>query len=133
LLHTKIDISFDWKKQWAYGKANLVLKPHFYETDSLQLDAKGFDLKEVALVKNGSTEKLQYTYDDKIINIELDKTYNRDEQYEIFIDYIAKPNELEVGGSAAITEDRGLYFINPLEEEERTHQPGNVDYSRGRF
>jgi len=118
LLHTKIDIRFDWKKQWAYGKANLTLKPYFYPTQSLQLDAKGFELKEIALIKsNGKTEKLNYEYDEKIIYIELDKSYTKEEQYEIFIDYIAKPNDLELGGSAAISGDKGLYFINPLEEE----------------
>ena len=30
-------------KEW------LTLKPHFYPTDSLSLDAKGMEIKEVAL------------------------------------------------------------------------------------
>ena len=44
LIHTKIEISFDWEKQWAHGKATLKLKPWFYDADTLRLDAKGFDL-----------------------------------------------------------------------------------------
>ena len=34
-----------------YGKAWITLKPHFYPTDSLSLDAKGMDINEVAIVK----------------------------------------------------------------------------------
>lgn len=117
LLHTKIEISFDWEKQWAYGKATLSFKPFFYKTNMLALDAKGFQLNEIALIENDKKTPLNYEYDDEIINIELNKTYTKEETYEIFIDYIAKPNELKNGGSKAITDDRGLYFINPLEEE----------------
>jgi aminopeptidase N len=31
----------------------------------------------------------------------------------VVIGYVAKPDERETGGSAAITSDKGLYFINP--------------------
>jgi len=116
-MHTKIEISFDWAKQWAYGKATLSFKPFFYETNILELDAKGFELIEIALVENEKQTPLNYEYNNEIITIELDKIYTKEETYEIFIDYIAKPNELKSGGSKAITDDRGLYFINPLEEE----------------
>ena len=37
-----------------YGKAWITLHPHFYPTDSLTLDAKGMDIKEVALVKEAT-------------------------------------------------------------------------------
>ena len=40
LVHTKLDVKFDWQKQYLYGKAWITLKPHFYATDSLTLDAK---------------------------------------------------------------------------------------------
>ncbi len=33
------------------GKAWITLKPHFYATDSLALDAKGMEIKKVAIVK----------------------------------------------------------------------------------
>lgn len=117
LLHTKIEISFDWAKQWAFGKATLSFKPFFYETNVLALDAKGFTLNEIALVKDGKQKPLNYEYDNEIITIELDKTYTKNDTYDIFIDYIAKPNELISKGSKAITDARGLYFINPLKEE----------------
>src|SRR5438552_2022375 len=40
IVHTRLDVKFDWQKQYLYGKEWLTLKPHFYSTDSLTLDAK---------------------------------------------------------------------------------------------
>lgn len=118
LLHTKLEIAFDWEKQQLKGKATLSLKPYFYPTDSLTLDAKGYDLHEVALVSATGKKNLNYNYDGLKLRIKLDKTYLRNEEYHVFIDYTAKPEELETHGSKAITSDKGLYFINPLGKEE---------------
>src|SRR3982751_719047 len=49
LVHTKLDVRFDYDKSYLYGKAWITLKPHFYSTDSLYLDAKGMDINKVAL------------------------------------------------------------------------------------
>lgn len=117
LLHTKLEVSFDWQKQYLNGKATLTFKPYFYPTNVLTLDAKGFDLHKVQLVTNTGNKDLTYEYDGKQIVINLDKTYSRTEKYTVWVDYTAKPNELEAGGSAAITSDKGLYFINPLGED----------------
>jgi aminopeptidase N len=116
LVHTKLDVKFDYDKQWLYGKAWITLHPHFYPTDSLLLDAKGMDIKEIALVKGNSTAALQYKYDSMNLNISLDKIYKPTENYTIYISYVSKPNELKVKGSEAITDAKGLYFINPKGE-----------------
>src|ERR1017187_9691126 len=47
LVHTKLEVKFDWEKQQLNGKATITLHPHFYPTDSLTLDAKGMDIHEV--------------------------------------------------------------------------------------
>ena len=47
LVHTKLDVRFDFNKAYMYGKEWLTLKPHFYPTDSVSLDAKGMEIKEV--------------------------------------------------------------------------------------
>lgn len=111
LLHTKLAVSFDWQKQQMNGTANLILKPYFYDQKEIILDAKGFDIHEVSLVKP-SAKTLVYSYDKKKLTITLDKTYTQKDTFELKIKYTAKPNELPKGGSAAITEDKGLYFIN---------------------
>ncbi len=137
VLHTKLDVSFDWTKQYMYGKATITIKPYFYPTSTLFLDARGMEIKEVSLVQTtvvvtkgkkkdpaghleddveiAQTKKpLQYKYENDIIAIQLDKEYKNNEEYKIFIDYVSKPNELKKGGgSLAINDDKGLYFINP--------------------
>lgn len=116
LVHTKLDVTFDYDNAYLIGKAWITLKPHFYPTDSLTLDAKGMDIKKVTLVKGTTTVPLKYEYDNMQLNIRLDKKYTYKESYTVFIDYVAKPNEYKGKGSAAITDAKGLYFINPKGE-----------------
>lgn len=113
ILHTKIELSFDWLKRYAFGKATLTIKPYFYPNNEIELDAKGFDIQKVA-IKNGNEWKdLIYKYEDQsLLKIQLDRTYKGQEEYQLFIQYTAKPYEREVGGGSAVTSDRGLFFIN---------------------
>ncbi|BDS14606.1 DUF3458 domain-containing protein [Aureispira anguillae] len=118
LLHTKLDVSFDWERQYLNGKAVLELKPIFKPTNQVRLDAKGFDIHKVALMGTSGQVPLQYKYENnKDLYITLDRVYKADEVYRLYITYTAKPNELPIGGSDAITSDKGLYFINPLGKE----------------
>jgi len=113
LVHTKLNVSFDYKKRHLNGEAWLTLKPHFYSTDSLTLNAKGMDIKTVALVNGDKTAALKFNYDSLLLKITLNKTYTAKDNYTIYINYTAKPDELKTKGSAAITNAKGLYFINP--------------------
>jgi aminopeptidase N len=114
LVHTKLEVSFDWMKSQLNGVATITASPYFYANDSLILDAKGMDIHGVTL--NGN--KLKYKYNDaNFLRIGLDRVYSRDEQYTVVIRYTAKPDEKVEGGSAAIRSDKGLYFINPRGED----------------
>ena len=113
LVHTKLDVSFDYAKRYLNGKEWVTLKPHFYPTDALTLDAQGMDIKTVALVGAKGNTPLKYVYNDNKLFITLNKKYTKQEKYTIYIAYTAKPDELKVKGSAAITDAKGLYFINP--------------------
>lgn len=110
LIHTKLEVSFDWDKAQLIGKETLTAKPHFYPSNALLLDAKGMEIKSVQTV-NGVA--LSYTYEGDKLNILLDKTYTRNESFTVVIAYVSKPEDRLTGGSAAITSDKGLYFINP--------------------
>ena len=113
LVHTKLDVRFDYEKAFMYSKEWLTLKPHFYATDSVLLDAKGMEVKEVAVIKGTVKMPLKYTYDGMQVNIKLDKTYMGDEKYTLYFDYVSKPNELQVKGSQAITDAKGvIYAVN---------------------
>ena len=117
IVNTKLEVKFDYDKSYMYGKEWLTLHPHFYPTDSLTLDAQGMDINEVAMMSAGKKIPLTYTYTDNVLRIRLNKMYKGGENYTVFIDYVSKPNELKVQGSAAITDAKGLYFINPKGEE----------------
>ena len=119
LIHTRLEVSFDWEKSRLNGKATITAKQHFYASDSLILDAKGMDILAVEM----NAKKLSYSYNDSLhLRIQLDRKYNRDENFVVSIQYVAKPEERELGGSAAITSDKGLYFINP-KGEDKTKMP----------
>lgn len=118
LVHTRLDARFDYNRSYLNGKVWLTLKPHFYATDSLQLDAKGMNIHKVELVRAGKNIPLKYQYvDSLVLQIKLDRTYKKDENYVVYIDYTAKPDEFKAEGSAAISDAKGLYFINPKGEE----------------
>ncbi|MFH1005434.1 MAG: M1 family aminopeptidase [Bacteroidota bacterium] len=110
IIHTKLEVNFDWKKQYLFGKATLTLKPYFYSTKEIILDAKGFEIKNVSANHSLS---LPFIYDKTQLTITLDKEYTRNDTLSIFIDYIAKPNERKIKTGNTITSDKGLYFINP--------------------
>jgi aminopeptidase N len=113
LVHTKLDVRFDYDKSYLYGKEWLTLKPHVLPTDSLQLDAKGMDIKELSMMNGNAKAPLKYTYDGLLLNVKLDRMYKAGENYTLYIDYTSKPDEFQAKGSAAITDAKGLYFINP--------------------
>ena len=114
LKHTKLVASFNYEKSQMNGEVWLKLQPHFYPTKTLVLDAKAMDIKEVALMNGTAKTKLSYTYDSLQLQIDLDKTYTAKESYNIYIKYIARPNESKGQGSEAIRDAKGMYFINPL-------------------
>lgn len=112
--HVKLDVSFDWIKKHLLGKEWITLQPRFYPQSKLFLNARGMQINDVQLTDGKNTiKKLEFSYANDSLSISLDKTYSRDEKYTLFIDYVAKPDELvKLGGSAAINSDKGLYFIN---------------------
>ncbi|MEN9686071.1 MAG: hypothetical protein RLZZ28_1857, partial [Bacteroidota bacterium] len=117
LVHTKLEARFDYKNAYLNGKVWITLKPHFYATDSLLLDAKGMNIAKISLSRAGKLTPLQYKYDSLFLHIQLDKVYKKDESYVVYIEYTARPNEFKTKGSAAITDAKGLYFINPSGED----------------
>lgn len=122
LVNTKLDARFDFSKAYMNGKVWITLKPHFYATDSLTLDAKGMDIHKVAIVKGSSLKELRYSYDNWQLKINLDRLYNSGEQYIVYIEYTSKPDDLkkltdEEKTLHSIEDLGGLQFINPRGEE----------------
>jgi aminopeptidase N len=109
LIHTKLEIEPIWKTAELNGKATLTLKPHFYATDSVFIDAKGMEIKSVG---NGKIN-LPYTYKNDKLNIKLDKSYTRNEKFNLEIAYIARPENYKKEKGEEIGNNKGLFFINP--------------------
>ena len=116
LVDTRLDVRFDYAHQYLLGTATLTVHSHFYPQSTLLLDARGFTINSVQLA-GPKLKPLAYKYDGHQLAIALDHAYPRDQDYQVRISYVAKPNELPAGGSEAITSDKGLYFINPLDKE----------------
>jgi aminopeptidase N len=112
LKHTKLKVNFNYQKEQMSGEEWLTAAPFFYPTNELTLDAKGMLIHEVALDINGKKSPLKYDYKDDVLKITLDKTYQKSQDYTVYIRYTARPGEVKQEGSAAINDAKGLYFIN---------------------
>src|SRR5690625_517178 len=118
--HTTLDLRFDWEKESVIGKADITFKPYFYEVDSFELDAKGFEIGSV--VCGDSKENIDFSYDGEKLLVQLPHSLQQDQERTISINYIAHPGKNSTGGSAAITSDQGLFFINADGSEDKPQQ-----------
>lgn len=113
ILHTQLDLAFDWQNRHVLGKANLTIKPYFHDINQFVLDAKSFQINEVALLlKDSSQQKLNFDYKADKLTVFLDKLYARTDTFLLHISYVAKPYERKSEGGTAVTDDKGIYFIN---------------------
>jgi aminopeptidase N len=115
LLHMDLEIGFDWKSQQVIGKAKLRLTPYFYPQKIIVLDAQDFEFGRVARVQKGQLETLSYRYDEQELQVYLPEELVPGDTVELEINYVAFPERNSGEGSAAITDTKGLYFIDPLD------------------
>lgn len=115
LIHTGLEVSFDWEKQRLHGKAILILCPLAYPDSVLVLDAKNFDIHDIRDIK--SDRQLTYQYDSTLLHISLNRVFQRKDTLHLKIVYTAKPAErTRTISDGAISSDQGLFFINPLND-----------------
>ncbi len=115
LVHTKLELRFDWEQEMVIGKATLRLKPILRPSTEVTLDAKNFDFKAITTV-DGKALDYSYAGDKQQVTIQLDKAYTRGKEFTVVLDYTAVPHDAG-GAGAAITSDKGLFFINPRGED----------------
>ncbi|NJC27323.1 M1 family metallopeptidase [Neolewinella antarctica] len=114
LLDTRLVLSFDWEQEMVIGEATLKLTPLFNPGSDVTLDAKNLDIMSVKS-ETGTTYEFSYDEARQHVTIDLGREYRRGEEFTLIFDYTAIP--AQSGGSAAITSDKGLFFINPRGEE----------------
>lgn len=119
IVHTRIALSFNLPEKTAAVQEWIKLHPYCYDTDSLVLDAKNMRVDSVLLTGQKNNNTLRYTYDNNHLKIYFGCFYHATDTVNLYFRYTAMPYNYLSNGSAAITEDRGLYFINT-----DFHQPG---------
>ncbi|MEA2043742.1 MAG: M1 family metallopeptidase, partial [Bacteroidota bacterium] len=129
LIHTRLELSFDIPKELVFGKAFISLKPHFYPTATVVLDAQSFDIHAVNLSDDTRKigEPLDYSYSNDKLTVELPKAYTKGEALVLYIDYTAKPAEVSSSGSWAIHSERGIYFRNKTSDNPQLWTQGETE------
>ena len=91
LIHTKLKVDFNFKEKQLNGEAWVTVKPHFYATNKISLDAKGMIIHQVSLNNNS----LPYNYNNFKLLIDLPKKYTKDEEFTIYVKYTARPEKVK--------------------------------------
>ena len=112
IINTRIALTFNWQEKTADAREWIKMHPYFYATDTITLDAKGMRIDSVLLAGKKGNTALQYTYENDVLKVRLGKLYKATDSIELYLRYTAMPYKAATGGSRAITDDRGLYFIN---------------------
>ncbi len=113
ILHMKLDLKFNWDSAFVMGEALLTVKPYFYPSNTLILDAKSFKVESFGFKKgNVEIKEMSFDYKDDQIIFTFKDELTREDTIQLLIEYVAMPDKREVGGSFAISMDKGMYFIN---------------------
>lgn len=122
LIHTTLYVSPNWAAEQLNGKAILKLKPHFYPQNEVTFDAKGFEVKAVTY----NSKPIEFSYDGLKLNVPFSETFTRNDTVNIAIEYVAKPNDLKLDGSEAISQDKGLYFVDASTQKKQLWTQGET-------
>ncbi len=113
LLHTRLEVSFDWQRQRLHGIATLKLQPHCSPQRYLMLDALGFVVHSVARSSEHTKDALAYTYNGKKLIVDLGESLQAGEAYWVEVAYTAQPNAIPGRTGTNLSNSKGLFFINP--------------------
>jgi hypothetical protein len=120
LIHTKLDVRFDWENQQLNGRANLALRPYFYDQSELVLDAKDFDLHQISLLEGEKQIALKYDYDGKKITISLGRPTPKIKNYSFRS--IIPPSPMKgATRQTSLTTKRGFISLTLLERFKENH------------
>jgi aminopeptidase N len=115
ILHTTLYVKPIWDSSILIGKAEITLKPYFYSTDKIFLNARGMRIHSIKIndLKNKTSIPFSYKYENDSIKIQMKTSIPSTQTLVVSIDYVAQPEKIKAGGSNAIQSDKGLFFVNP--------------------
>ncbi len=145
--NTRAAINFDFKARTANVTEWLKMSPYCYAADTIALDAKTIVFDTVAQINGNQLKPMKFIYKNDRLLIYLNRSYYSTDTVLLYLKYTSKPYDIPTGGSDAITDDRGLYFVNndnsipnkPLqiwtqgETESNSHWLVTVDKPNTRF
>lgn len=108
ITHTDVSLDFNTLEKTANGKAVISMHPYFYSSDKIVLDAKCMQIHAVTL----NMAKADYLYRNDSLIINLARLYHHTETVKLEVTYKAMPYTKTTTGGKAISDDKGLYFIN---------------------
>jgi aminopeptidase N len=116
LIHTRLDITPRFENRSVKGLARLKLRPGFYATDSLRIDARNFEISRCAALTS-NTPLRRWSSDSTSIYVYFSRKLTRTDTLELEIVYTAFPERNLRSGGRAISGAQGFYFINPNGKE----------------
>ncbi len=122
--HTRIALSFNMTEKTAQVEEWIHMQPYCYATDSVELDAKSILFNKVELLKGTTNTALAFTYQNNQLKVTLPTRYSINDSLVLHLVYVSQPYAVATGGSTAITDDRGLYFINT--DYKTPHKPAEI-------
>ena len=88
--NTRIALKFNWLEKTADAREWIKLRPYFYATDTMVLDAKSMRIDSVMLVDKKGNTKLNYTYDKDELKIHFGKEYKMNDNQLIALKEFAQ-------------------------------------------
>ncbi len=109
LIHMVLSVEPSWETETVKGNATLFISPYFYPLDKIELDAVQMDIHSVKLFNSPCT----FEYDGRKLIVNLGQEFNRTQEFNLIIDYTAKPTLGHIPNARYRSNDQGLYFIEP--------------------
>lgn len=112
LIHTRLEVTPQWKNRTLDGTAIISMKAHFYPVDSFVLTGRNMIIEAVQMVQNGEFKSIPFSYDSTYLIAKPGRKFSDRDTLTLRIKYIAQPEKIKEEGSASIKSNRGLFFID---------------------
>jgi aminopeptidase N len=112
LIHTRLELEPVWEKREMKGLATLIIAPHAYAQKQVTLDAKYMAIRAVVRTSGKGRYPLSFSNDSTHLYIKFDSLCLPSQRCSLEIEYTARPSMVPSRTLEAITDERGLYFIN---------------------
>ncbi len=113
ILHTDLFITPNWNDKTLIGKAVIYLKPYFYPTNIISLDAKAFSFDSISVSFRGNLIPFEKYYAHYKLYLVLDEEITKDDTVKVQISYTAYPYAIKEYCPDLDPHSHGFYFITP--------------------